>query len=48
ERLGAAAAQSDVLDRAEDNTRRMLTSLGRALGVEDVSVEFEAPARDAG
>ena len=46
--LTAAAAESDVLDRAEDNTRRMLTTLGQALGVEEVSVEFEAPARDAG
>jgi hypothetical protein len=42
-RLGAAAAESDVLDRAEDNTRAMLTSLARSLGVDEVTVEFEAP-----
>jgi Protein of unknown function (DUF4230) len=42
-RLGAAAAESDVLDRAEDNTREMLTGLGQSLGVDEVTVEFEAP-----
>ena len=47
-RLGAAAAESDVLSRAEDNTRRMLTSLGRSLGVSEVTVEFEAAPGDAG
>ena len=41
-RLGAAAAESDVLDRAEDNTRGMLTSLAQSLGVDEVTVEFEA------
>ena len=47
-RLSAAAAESDVLDRAEDNTRDMLTTLAQSLGVDEVTVEFDAPAGDAG
>ncbi|MGY1985471.1 DUF4230 domain-containing protein [Blastococcus sp. SYSU DS0669] len=47
-RLAAAAADSDVLERAETNTRAMLGALARSLGVDDVTVEFEPPARDAG
>ena len=47
-RLAAAAAESDVLDRAEDNTRDMLTTLATSLGVEHVTVDFEEPAGDAG
>jgi hypothetical protein len=47
-RLAAAAADSDVLDRAEGNTRDMLTGLAQSLGVEEVTVEFEAPSGDAG
>ena len=43
-KLEAAARQSDVLDRAEANTRAMLTALAGSLGVDDVTVEFEAPA----
>ena len=40
-RLTAAAAESDVLERAEENTRDMLASLARSLGVEGVEVAFE-------
>lgn len=47
-RLADAAADSDVLERAETNTRSMLGTLARSLGVDDVTVEFEPPARDAG
>jgi hypothetical protein len=47
-RLAAAAAESDVLDRAEDNTREMLTGLAQSLGVDQVTVTFEAPAGTAG
>jgi hypothetical protein len=47
-RLGAAAAESDVLDRAEDNTRDMLTALAGSLGVDRVEVEFESAPGDAG
>jgi hypothetical protein len=47
-RLGAAAVESDLLARAETNTRDMLTSLAHSLGVDDVTVEFGEPARDAG
>ena len=43
-RLATAAAKSDVLDRAETNTRTMLTSLAEGLGVDEVTVEFEEPA----
>jgi hypothetical protein len=42
EKLAGAAAASDLLDRAEDNTREMLTSLARSLGVERVEVHFTA------
>lgn len=45
-RLAAAAAESDVLDRAEDNTRDMLTTLAGSLGVDQVTVEFEEPVGD--
>ncbi|MBB3082962.1 DUF4230 domain-containing protein [Geodermatophilus sabuli] len=41
-RLAAAAAESDLLARAEDNTRTMLTTLARSLGVDEVAVRFEA------
>jgi hypothetical protein len=42
-----AAAQNDsgLLARAEQNTRRMLTSLLRALGFERVSITFVEPDR---
>ena len=42
DRLAAAAAESDLADRAEDNTREMLTTLAQSLGVDDVTVTFEA------
>ena len=44
-KLAAAASESDVLERAEDNTRGMLTTLAGSLGVEDVTVEFEESPR---
>jgi hypothetical protein len=47
-RLAAAAAQSDVLDRAEANTRDMLTTLAMSLGVERVTVDFEEPVGSDG
>jgi hypothetical protein len=43
DKLAAAAAESDVLERAEANTRDMLTTLATGLGVEQVTVEFEEP-----
>jgi hypothetical protein len=46
EQMAAAAAQSDLRDRAEANTRDMLTGLGTAFGVPQVTVTF-APAVDA-
>ena len=46
-RLAAAAAETDVLERAEANTRRMLTGLARSLGVDEVTVEFEEPVRNS-
>jgi hypothetical protein len=41
DKLAAAAAESDILDRAETNTRAMLTTLATSLGVDEVTVEFE-------
>ncbi len=41
ERLSGAATGSDLLDRAEANTREMLTALARSLGYEEVTVTFE-------
>ena len=40
-RLTTAAAESDVLERAEANTRDMLTTLAKGLGVDEVTVEFD-------
>ena len=48
DRLAAAAAESDLRERAQDNTRGMLTGLARSLGVDEVEVRFEAPADSAG
>lgn len=45
EKMLAAAAESDLLERAEENTTTMLTDLAMALGVEDVRVVFEQPRR---
>ena len=47
-RIGAAAAESDLLERAETNTRDMLTTLATSLGVEQVTVDFEEPVGAAG
>ena len=47
-RIGAAAADSDLLERAETNTRNMLTTLATSLGVEQVTVDFEELVGDAG
>ena len=41
-RLAAAAAKSDLEDRAEANTRAMLTALARSLGYREVTVTFDA------
>ena len=38
--FAALDAASDLLHRAEDNTRAMLTGLARSLGVEHVTVTF--------
>ena len=45
DKLAMAAAESDVLERAEANTRGMLTTLAKGLGVDEVAVEFEEPER---
>lgn len=44
DRLAVAAGQSDLRERAEANTRTMLTGLARSLGVEQVQVTFDQPA----
>ena len=46
--IESAAAGSDLLDRAADGTREMLTTLANSLGVDDVTVVFEAAPGDAG
>ena len=43
-KLADAAAQSDVLQRAQDNTRAMLTGLAQSFGYADVTVEFDGEA----
>ena len=48
DRLAAAAAESDLRERAEDNTRDMLTGLARSLGVQQVEVTFDEPADEEG
>ena len=40
-KLADAAAQSDVLVRAQDNTRALLTGLAGSFGYTDVTVRFE-------
>lgn len=47
EKLREAAAQSDLLARAEENTARHLEDLLAASGVEDVTVVFDAQGPDA-
>lgn len=41
DKLSAAAAESDLLRRAEANTREMLTGLAGSFGYDDVTVRFE-------
>jgi hypothetical protein len=43
-KLDETARQSDLLARAETNTREMLTSLARSLGYERVTVTFADPS----
>jgi hypothetical protein len=40
-KISAAAAASDLRERAEQNTRDMLTGLVRSLGYQQVTVEFD-------
>lgn len=44
EKLRRAAADSELTERAEANTRRMLRALFSALGFEHITVEFATPA----
>lgn len=44
DKLQDAAASSDLLNRAQDNTRDMLTGLARSFGYSDVTVLFDAAA----
>ncbi len=48
DRLAAAAAESDLRQRAETNTRAMLTGLAGSLGVNEVEVSFDATADSTG
>lgn len=42
-KLAVAAGEAGLLERAEENTRTMLSGLLRPLGVEQVTVEFGSP-----
>jgi hypothetical protein len=44
DKLARAAADSDLLRRAQDNTRAMLTGLAGSFGYTDVTVRFEGDA----
>lgn len=44
DKLARAATDSDLLQRAEDNTRAMLTGLARSFGYTDVTVRFDGDA----
>ncbi|MGY1691967.1 DUF4230 domain-containing protein [Geodermatophilus sp. SYSU D01105] len=48
DQLAGAAAASDLVARAEDNTRSMLTTLAQSLGVEQVEVRFAGAPGAAG
>ena len=41
EKIARAAADSDLLRRAEDSTRELLTGLAGSFGYEEVTVRFE-------
>lgn len=43
DRISAAARDSGLVERAEENTRKMLTGLLRSLGYEQVTIEYVAP-----
>lgn len=45
EKLRVAAGQSELTERAEANTRRMLHALFESLGFDDITVRFETDAR---
>jgi len=48
DKLAAAAAESNLRERAETNTRTMLTGLAQSLGVDEVEVRFDQSADNAG
>ena len=48
DQLAAAAADSDLRERAETNTRAMLTGLAQSLGVDEVEIRFEETADSNG
>lgn len=47
DKLVAAAAESDLLERTEASTRAMLTGLAGSLGYDDVTVRFEGSSDPA-
>ena len=47
DKLTAAAVESDLLERAEANTRAILTGLAGSFGYDDVTVRFEGSADPA-
>ncbi len=47
-KIAAAAEQTDLIERAQENTEEMLRNLVQGLGVDDVRVVFEAPETQPG
>ena len=48
ERMKAAALESDVLKRAEENTTNMLQGLMRSLGFTDIQITYQRPDNQVG
>ncbi len=48
DKIAAAAVETELLDRAQENTTAMLTGLIEALGVENVRVIYETPETSLG
>lgn len=48
DKIAGAAVDTELLDKARENTTKMLTGLIEALGVEDVRVIYETPEVDLG
>ena len=43
DQIAAAARESGLTDRAQENTRKMLEGMLKSLGYQTVTITFEAP-----